>query len=164
MNDAEARRIIETEITPTLSLFISRKESALNELNLALSQLRENIERLPRDINWPDDSESTSKYVDLRRKIESEWPELGFYDNSDGSEFLESIPESIGDAVDDLSDIALDLTQAIEIAAISAVGALSQLRFWYDTHLEWHFNDLKMYLDLRISSKAYHSTFMDVKE
>lgn len=154
MNDIEARRIIETEIAPALRLFTSRQDGTLHELNLALSQLGGDIERWPRDIDWPDDFEPVSKYVDIRQKIVFQWPELGFYDDSDGSEFLKIIPELIGDAVDDLSDITLDLMETIEIAAISAVKALSQLHFSYDTHLKWHFKGLKKYLDLKTSSET----------
>ena len=154
MNDVEARRIIETEIAPALKLFTCRQATTLHELNLALSQLGDDIERWPRDIDWSDDFEPISKYVDLRQKIDFQWPELGFYNNSDGSEFLKIIPELIGDALDDLSDIALALTETIEITAINAVGALSQLYFSYDTHLKWHFQDLKKYLDLKTSSET----------
>ena len=146
MDDIEAQKIIETEIAPALKLFTSRRSATLHDLNLALVELDAHTQRLPRDINWPDDFEPASKYLDLRRKIESEWPELGFYDDTDGSEFSGTIPESIGDAIDDLCDIALDLAKALEISGSDAVGCLSQLRFWYDTHWREHLEDLQKYL------------------
>lgn len=137
---------------PALKLFTSRQGTTLYDLSLTLSRLSADIERLPRDINWPEDFEPVSKYSDLRQEIQPRWPELGLYNDVDGSEFSENVPELIGDAIDDLSDIALDLTKTIEIAAVSAVGALSQLRFWYDIHLMWHSEDLQKHLKWKTSS------------
>ncbi|WP_407569144.1 hypothetical protein [Deinococcus altitudinis] len=152
MDDTEARRIIETEIAPALGLFSSRKSATLDELSLILARLNPAVEKLPRDISWPEDFEFILKATDLRRTVKFQWPELGFYDDTNGSEFLERVPESIGDAADDLSDISLDLARGIEISSVDAVGALSQIRFWYDTHWGKHSTDLQRYLSQKLSS------------
>ena len=150
MDNAEAKKIIETEIAPVFELLMYRQGSSLSELNTILLNTEAIILKLPNEINWPDDFEPILDYKTVCRRINLEWPELDFYDDLDGSGFTETTPEFIGYALDDLSDIVLEIGRTLEMAEVSAVGALSQLRFGYVGHLDAHFEGLRKYLNRKI--------------
>lgn len=127
------------------SLIIHRNAATLIELQQALGGLREQVARHPNRIGWPDDFEPVSEFLMLRNHLESLWPELGFYDLDTGG-LMQDVTTEIGDALDDLVDIANDLSHALQLAERETAGALDWLRFHLETHWGPHLDDLDRHL------------------
>ena len=83
-----------------------RTPSALADL---LSDLRREVWGLP--FGAPNaDALPREAYHDLRARIARAWPEPGFYDPATGRALGHChLPAEIGDALDDLTDLARDL-------------------------------------------------------
>lgn len=98
-------------------------------------------------MGWPDPWVGESTYGALRPQVSAAWPELGFYDAVTGAGFDASVPEDIGDAIDDLADIADDFCRVMHLAQEDPIGAQDWLRFKLDVHWGEHVQDLVRHLD-----------------
>ncbi|GGN32525.1 DUF5063 domain-containing protein [Deinococcus daejeonensis] len=86
-------------------------------------------------------------YRDLRARIAAAWPELGFYDPATGHALSTcDLPAEIGDAQDDLTDLALNLSTALALADTDEADALAWLRFSHDIHWGAHVQDVTRHL------------------
>ncbi|NTX99970.1 DUF5063 domain-containing protein [Deinococcus sp. JMULE3] len=85
---------------------------------------------------------------DLRARIARAWPEPGFYDPATGRALGRcDLPDEIGDALDDLTDLALDLGTALALADTDgAAAALAWLRWSHDSHWGDHVQDVTPHL------------------
>ncbi|GGK24485.1 hypothetical protein GCM10008955_17600 [Deinococcus malanensis] len=132
------------------SLILHREGASLADLCGTLQLLLQEVMACPNDICWDDDAESQWRYFELRTQIAAVWPELGFYDTSTGGALDLADLSDFGDAIDDLTDIAVDLDKAWQLAAVDTVGALSWLRFAAQTHWGQHVHDLAGHLQQRV--------------
>lgn len=96
-------------------------------------------------MGWPDFGEST--YWALRPQVSARWPELGFYDVVTGAGFGTTVPEEIGDAIDDLTDIADEFARALRFGEENAVWVQDLLCFTLDSHWGEHVQGLVHHLD-----------------
>ncbi|GAA5435490.1 DUF5063 domain-containing protein [Deinococcus aquaticus] len=112
-----------------------------------LSDLRREVQALPFGVPDADDLPREA-YRDLRASIAGAWPELGFYDPATGRALsLCDLPAEIGDALDDLTDLALDLGTALALADTDgAAAALAWLRWSHDSHWGDHVQDVTPHL------------------
>ncbi|WP_237724844.1 DUF5063 domain-containing protein [Deinococcus alpinitundrae] len=133
-------------VAPAFELFVERRDASLLELDYALLAVVSVAEGFPNNFGWPEEFQSKLKYETLRAEISRQWPELGFYAKDPGEELGEQF-SSVGDAIDDLTDIALALGRSLEIAHVNNSGAVSRLRFGYDTHWCHHAADLRKHLN-----------------
>ena len=150
MDQQTARELLTHIVAPAFELFVKRHDASLLELDFALLAVVSVSEGFPNNFDWQKDFESELKYEALRAEISRQWPELGFYDEDSGEELGDQF-SSVGDAIDDLTDIALDLGRSLEIVNVNASGAISQLRFCYDTHWGNHAADLRKHLKWRLN-------------
>lgn len=111
-----------------------------------LLDLRREVQELPFGVPDADDLPREA-YRDLRARIAAAWPELGFYDPATGRALGHcDLPAEIGDALDDLTDLARDLGSALALADTDETDALAGLRFSHDTHWGAHVQDVTRHL------------------
>ncbi|PIG97949.1 DUF5063 domain-containing protein [Deinococcus sp. UR1] len=125
---------------------LEREGCTPGELADLLSDLRREVQALP--FNIPDaDTLPREEYRDLRARIAQAWPEPGFYDPATGRALSHcDLPAEIGDALDDLTDLALDLRTALALADTDEADALAWLRFSHDSHWGDHVQDVTPHL------------------
>ncbi|GGR78642.1 DUF5063 domain-containing protein [Deinococcus sedimenti] len=125
---------------------LDREGLAPGALADLLSELRREVQALPFGV--PDaDALPREAYHELRARIVVAWPELGFYDPATGRALGHcDLPDEIGDALDDLTDLALDLSTALALADTDEDEALAWLRFSHDTHWGDHVQDVTRHL------------------
>lgn len=111
-----------------------------------LDGLRREVQALPFGV--PDaDGLPREAYHDLRARIARAWPEYGFYDPATGRSLGHcDLPAEIGDALDDLTDLARDLGSALALADTGETDALAWLRFSHDSHWGDHVQDVTRHL------------------
>lgn len=120
-----------------------RTPGALADL---LEGLRREVQALPSGVPDADDLPRET-YRDLRARIAQAWPEPGFYDPATGRALGHcDLPDEIGDALDDLTDLALDLGTALALADTDEADALAWLRFSHDSHWGDHVQDVTPHL------------------
>jgi len=89
--------------------------------------------------------------VKLRKRVESCFPELGYY--NEALHITRHLGESalgIGDAIDDLVDIATELRQVLHHwENTSEAAALWHFRFGFEVHWGLHLRGLQRYLHER---------------
>ncbi|UBV41747.1 hypothetical protein LAJ19_08785 [Deinococcus taeanensis] len=108
------------------------------ELADGLEALTRQVEALPFDVDWPEPL-PREEASGLRARVAGVWSEVGWYDPATGRGLSPcALPEEIGDALDDLSNLALDLGTAVALAETDARAALSWLRWSHDTHWADH--------------------------
>ena len=111
-----------------------------------LSDLRREVQARPCLVPDADDLPREA-YRDLRASVAGAWPELGFYDPATGRALSPcDLPAEIGNALDDLTDLARDLGTALALADTDEAGALAWLRFSHDTHWGEHAQDVIRHL------------------
>lgn len=119
----------------------------LNRLAEALDRLVIEYHRAP-DVE-PDvvDVESpTISYQPLAKRAAASFPELGLYGDVDPQDGLDQ-EISLGDAIDDLADIARDLTEVLwHLDNVGVNDAIWMFRFGYQTHWGRHLHDIRRYL------------------
>lgn len=125
---------------------LERGDCTPSELADLLDGLRREVQALP--FNIPDaDTLPREAYRDLRAQIAAAWPELGFYDPAIGRALGHcDLPAEIGDALDDLTDLALDLGTALALADTDEADALAWLRWSHDSHWGDHAQDITRHL------------------
>jgi len=131
-------------VQDVLHLILHRDGASLQDLEGALARLLKRTLRLPSRIDWTGE-DGPSRYTLFREQIGLHWPELGFYDPRTGRRWTEQVDE-IGDGVDDLADIAVDLDRTLHRLQAGDPGALSFLRFTAVTHWGAHVRDLLPHL------------------
>ncbi|WP_343760057.1 DUF5063 domain-containing protein [Deinococcus depolymerans] len=111
-----------------------------------LDGLRREVQALPFGV--PDaDTPPREAYCDLRAHIARAWPEPGFYDPATGRALGHcDLPAEIGDALDDLTDLALALGTALALADTDEADALAWLRFSHDAHWGDHVQNVTRHL------------------
>ncbi|UBV44104.1 hypothetical protein LAJ19_14940 (plasmid) [Deinococcus taeanensis] len=127
-------------------LILYREGASLHELDVALVNVLQQTLQLPREFRWPDDFEVPSRYSEFRAQISQSWPELGFYNARTGDGWSLDQADEVGDALDDLADIAVDMERALQLLPADVPGALSYLRFTAVTHWGEHVRSLVHHL------------------
>jgi len=145
-----------TFVACTSRLILQRDGATLATLRAQVRSLLERVLVLPNDVNWPGDIEPVSRYAEFRVQIERSWPELGCYDAATGGTLDLDATGEVGDAVDDLTDIVVDLDKAGQLACVDEEGARSWLRFAVETHWGVHARNLDRHLD-RLAGQAEES-------
>ncbi len=85
-------------------------------------------------------------YKSVRRRVEGLFPDLGLYGIADPMK-VPNEEALVGDAMDDISDIALDLTEVLwRWQNLGADDAHWHFRFGYQTHWGRHLHELRFYL------------------
>ncbi len=130
-------------------LIVYRDGAPLTELRGVLRSLLERVLAVPNDLTWPEDVEPIYRYAEFRGQVERAWPELGFHDADIGGNLDVDAIVEVGDAIDDLTDIAVDLDKAMQLARVDEAGAWSWLRFAADVHWGEHVLDLDRHLARR---------------
>jgi len=104
----------------------------------------------PADTTDEDDSTEAQSFY---RRIGANFPGLGWY-----STVLDINPEpsedkiAVADAIDDLADIAMDLTAVVRVSESSGLDAARQeFNFRFRTHWGFHLRELQLYLYCRMT-------------
>lgn len=127
-------------------LITERSSATPLDLRDALQDVREQVAQHPNRMGWPGEFDPVSEYAVLRHSLQRLWPELGWYDAETGAPFQQDVPDEIGDALDDLVDIAQDLGRGLQLAESDPAGALNYLRFMLEVHWGPHIDDLERHL------------------
>lgn len=142
----------------TIRLIPNREGARLAILRDQLTRLQQGVSQLPMTVCWPDDFGVTptalARSMELQTIIQSQWPELGFYDAASLSAEITSDTGEVGDDLDDLADLVLELTGAVHLAATDRAGGLSWLRVTADAHWGEHADDLVRYLNFILADGA----------
>jgi hypothetical protein len=127
-----------------------------NERDLLLERSLINIYSLYFDINYEYDNADYKeyneyKYADIRKNVEHNFPDFGFYTNALDILDLENKDNfGLGDATDDLTDIILDLLQIKwRIENNSPNDGLWYFQLIFHGHTQQHIIDLLNYLKQR---------------
>ena len=119
----------------------------LRRLTEALDRLVIEYHRAP-DVE-PDEAEvesPTVPYEPLAKRASASFPELGLYADVDPQDGPEQVVGQ-GDAIDDLADIARDLTEVLwHLDNVGVNDAIWDFRFGYQTHWGVHLHRLRRYL------------------
>lgn len=125
---------------------LDREGLTPGELADLLDGLRREVQGLPFGVPDADDLPREA-YRDLRARIARAWPESGFYDPATGRALGHcDLPAEIGDALDDLTDLALDLGTALALADTDEADALAWLRWSHHSHWGDHVQDVTPHL------------------
>ena len=91
------------------------------------------------------------KYVNIRKNIESNFPDFGYYTIAlDLMDINNKDNMAIGDAIDDLSDIILDLLEIKwRMENNSVEDGLWYFNFSFENHIQQHILDLLNYVKNR---------------
>lgn len=91
-----------------------------------------------------------TEYAVMRARYAAAFPGLGAYHAVADVSAPAAPPEvTLGDALDDLTDIALDLEEVLDRANASLEDALWYFRFLFETHWGAHLRFLQLYLHTR---------------
>ena len=90
----------------------------------------------------------TEAYFPLRSKVENLFPDFGLYNVvTDISVNVGVTTTGVGDALDDLTDIAVDMYEVLWLWENTSVeNALWQFRWGYENHWGGHLRNLQLYL------------------
>lgn len=144
------------EIRETISQLLAIVETGVDDEADREARLRAALDRLalayhfaaapPDDRDYPDPPRQT--YEDLRARIAPRFPRLGFYNVAlDISENIGASVTGTGDALDDITDIALDLHVVLaRWESTSEEDALFHFRLGFETHWGRHLRELQLYL------------------
>ncbi|MFL9835291.1 DUF5063 domain-containing protein [Chryseobacterium terrae] len=127
-----------------------------NKRDLLLEKSLINIYSLYFDINYEfDDAKykeyNEYRYAEIRKNVEHNFPDFGFYANAfDILNFENKDNFELGDAIDDLTDIILDLLQIKwRIENNSLNDGLWYFQLIFQDHTQQHIIDLLNYLKQR---------------
>jgi hypothetical protein len=145
-----------TELIPTINeivkyglqsnLTVSDKEKLLERHLVKIYDLYFDIEYIYDDRNFPDIYDS--QITDIRRNVESNFKDYGFYKTSFDVNDIENLEgNTIGDAIDDLCDIITDLLEVKwRIENNSLADGLWYLQLIFQSHTQQHILDLLNYM------------------
>jgi hypothetical protein len=145
-----------TELIPTINeivkyglqsnLTVSDKEKLLERHLVKIYDLYFDIEYIYDERSFPDiyDSQITG----IRRNVESNFKDYGFYKTSFDINDIENLEDNtIGDAVDDLCDIIIDLLEVKwRIENNSLADGLWYFQLIFQSHTQQHIIDLLNYM------------------
>ena len=99
------------------------------------------------ETDYPDSPDQS--YDDLRKLVSKRFPNYGYYNVADPiTSHIGEAGAIVGDAIDDLADIARDLYDAEWYwANTSEANALFHLQQSYQTHWRKHLREFQLYLD-----------------
>lgn len=148
MTDPSATSMV-TAINAYLRLLRERPDDE----SVRLAQLCEALDRLVIEYhlapNVEPDTEDLAPsipYEPLLARASASFPELGLYAHADPMEGLKQ-ELGQGDAIDDLTDIARDLSGVLwQIEHGTINDAIWEFRFGYQTHWGIHLHQLRLYL------------------
>lgn len=142
---------IETEINNFLNLILEpdSKLEDLNELILALDRLAISSHEIEYKFDEADYTDNSNfEYSVIRQKVEKRFPNLGLYNIAlDVSEKTGNSEIATSDAIDDITDITLDLLRVrwrFENTSIN--DALWHYELSFRSHWGRHLRDLQLYL------------------
>ncbi|RKH29567.1 DUF5063 domain-containing protein [Corallococcus sicarius] len=96
----------------------------------------------------PDDVRTTP-YEALTRRLGQCFPGLGYYSTALDSTDLAASTPGVGDAIDDLADIAKDLEEVLSRWETSEVDALWYFKLHFESHWGQHLRALQLHLHER---------------
>lgn len=142
---------IETEINNFLELVLeSESESEeIEKLIQALDRLANLTHEIEYQYDKTDYSDSLNfEYSTIRKKVEKRFPNLGYYNIAlDISENVGNSDIATGDAIDDITDITLDLLGVKwRFDNTSPDDALWHLELLFRSHWGRHLRELQLYL------------------
>jgi hypothetical protein len=154
------------EDTPTtavarrfLSLLDEGEAPSVLELAKALDELAIAYHQAP-DVE-PADDDSDPPREDYRARyprLGKRFPNLGYYAVADPTEPINDEP-LVGDAIDDLSDIAADLEEVLwRLENVGADDAHWYFRMLFEIHWGRHLRELQLYLHAKIQSSGFEET------
>ena len=142
---------IQTEINNFLELVLE-SDSELEELEELISGL-DRLATLAHEIKYQFDEtdypdNSNFEYSAIREKVVKRFPNLGFYNTAlDVSENIGNSEIATGDAIDDITDITLDLLRVKwRFENTSSDDALWHLELLFRAHWGRHLRELQLYL------------------
>ncbi len=128
----------------------------LDENETREASLRFALDRLSLAYHFADYTADDSDYAEsqkrdyqaIREVVSNNFPQLGYYNVA--GEISEKIAEAevhVGDAIDDICDIAGDLEEVLWCWDNTSIdNALWNFKFGYDSHWGKHLRDLQLYL------------------
>lgn len=140
---------IESAIHDYLALFKDKPDEdgvRLSRLCEALDRLVIEYHRSPEVQPGTEDEAPSVPYEPLAARASASFPELGLYAHAEPMEGLDQ-QLTQGDAIDDLADIARDLSGVLWLIKHGAVDdAIWEFRFGYQSHWGMHLHQLRRYL------------------
>ncbi len=142
---------IQSEINEFLELVLEHnsKLENLDELVFALDRLAVLIQYVDYTYDETDFSNPPDfEYSVIRKKVENRFPNLGYYNVA--LDIVEKIgfgENGTGDAIDDITDIAIDLLKVQwRFNNTSTEDALWNFEFLFNAHWGQHLRELQLYL------------------
>jgi|TARA_R100000963_G_C4622781_1_gene89811 hypothetical protein len=142
---------IQTEINNFLDLVLERdsKLEKLSDLISALDKLAISTHQIEFEFDDKDYLDnSTFEYSEIRKKVENRFPDLGLYNIvRDVCDKVGDTQICTGDAIDDITDITLDLLNIRwRFENTSTNDALWNYELLFRTHWGRHLRNLQLYL------------------
>ncbi|GAB5407995.1 MAG: hypothetical protein BalsKO_03600 [Balneolaceae bacterium] len=142
---------IQSEINEFLDLVLelNSKLENLDELVFALDRLAVLIQNFDYTYDETDFPKSPDyEYSEIRKKVESRFPDLGYYNVA--LDIVEKVgfgENGTGDAIDDITDIAIELLKVQwRFNNTSTEDALWNFEFSFNAHWGQHLRELQLYL------------------
>jgi hypothetical protein len=145
-----------TEIRDAAQEFIALIEDEATSSDDRMSRLRRSLDRLAylqHDVSYTFDERDypdapRKDYSATRQVVSARFPELGFYNTPDSvTQHIAETKISVGDAIDDISDIAIDLYEVLwRFDHTTVDDALWYFEFSYVSHWEYHLRELQVCL------------------
>jgi hypothetical protein len=127
--------------------------------SVRLDRLAEALDRLVIAYHHTPDTEPEGEgaeapsvpYEPLAKRAAASFPELGYYADVDPEEGLDQ-KIGLADAIDDLADIARDLTEVLwHLENVGVDDAIWVFRFGYRSHWGTHLHRLRLYLHAKMN-------------
>jgi hypothetical protein len=144
------------EIRDAIGEFIALIEGGAIPAEECMQRLRRSLDRLAllqHDVSYTSEERELPEppdrnYDDMRRIVSAHFPELGYYNiPSSVTQHIAETDLEVGDAIDDITDIALELYEVLwRFDHTSADDALWYFEFSYSAHWEWHLRGLQFCL------------------
>lgn len=134
-----------------LALVTSPAPRSLEELIAALDRLASSVHSARGHSPGENDADPPLSDPERRRRqVQAAFPELGLYSQAADPLVPSSTELVVGDAVDDVADISLDIEEALWLwEHESESEALWSLCFLFDSHWGLHLRSLQLYLHAR---------------
>jgi Domain of unknown function (DUF5063) len=144
------------EIRDAVGEFIALIEDSAISAEERMQRLRRSLDHLAllqHDVRYISEERESPEppdrnYDEMRRIVSAHFPELGYYNiPSSLPQHIADTDLEIGDAIDDITDIALELYEVLwRFDHASANDALWYFEFSYSAHWEWHLRGLQFCL------------------
>ena len=144
------------EIRNVIDDYLALVESDDGDLENREATLKGALDRLALAYHFADFTFDESSYPDapqsdyaaLRKRVETRFPNYGYYNTpNEITTNLEQSKMLVGDAIDDIADIARDLREVVWCWDNTSVeDALWHFKFGYESHWGMHLRCLQLYL------------------